>query len=344
MPTAGDTEEQIRKTFEGAWKDYVAHERTLDALAAIAFVLKNIKEIQRETIEYDFRPRLAPPDPNQDPYTPDGLIRQRPSYSFLLELKAPWNKSDLTQIVKYAASPGYLKRDKNVERLAENHCILLGYQNIPGDADLDILFDRWREEKFSFPLVVFRYAIEQASVGDRIAFARIPYARNGLCPGSCLGKAFNQARGVQVSVASTKFERSRFHKANDQALPSYAAVLWWQTYTIHYLSEEQRVEMAATGRLSTPLVIPADRLDRVPNLADVDVPLSPRDIKRALEFLFQAGLVAYRTRKNSFEVKLKDDRHIRSPLGGALGEMAGRQDIATKILKRWAVNRVRHPD
>jgi hypothetical protein len=43
--------------------------------------------------------------------------------------------------------------------------------------------------------------------------------------------------------------------------------------------------MAATGRLSTPLVIPSDQLNEVPTVAEVDVPLTPRDVRRARERL-----------------------------------------------------------
>jgi hypothetical protein len=237
MSTTEDTEGRIQNLFDEAWKEYAAHERTLDALAALSFILKNVREIHEETLTFDFRPRIAPHSSDAEPFTPDGLIWQKPSYSFLLELKASWNRTDIAQIIKYAKSPGSSKGNTSLP-FADNHCVLLGYQNTPGDADLDKLFEEWQKERFPFPLVVFHYGLEVAAGGDRILFSRIAYAHNGVCPASSLGKAINAARGVSVRVESAKFERSRFHKANDQALPSYAAVLWWTAYAKQYLTEE----------------------------------------------------------------------------------------------------------
>jgi hypothetical protein len=342
MSTTEGTEGRIQKVFDEAWKEYAAHERTLDALAALSFILANVREIHDETLAHDFRPRITPHSSDAEPYTPDGLIWQKPPYSFLLELKASWNLTDVAQIIKYAKSPGYQKGNTS-QPFADNHCVLLGYQNTPGDADLDKLFDEWQKESFPFPLVVFHYGLEVAAGGHRILFSRIAYARNGVCPASSLGKAMNAARGVTVSVERAKFERSRFHKANDQALPSYAAVLWWTTYANHYLTEEQKIEMAASGRLSTPLIIPPDRLNEVPDIGGVDVPLTSKDIRRALEFLSQTGLVILKKRKKQFEVKLKDDRHIRFPLGTLAAGFTNHQDTATKIIARWAAHKVKHP-
>ena len=124
-------------------------------------------------------------------------------------------------------------------------------------------------------------------------------------------------------------------------IASYAAVLWWTKYAMYYLSEEQKSEMAARGRLSTPLVVNADRLDDVPQLPDVEVPMGPKDIRRALDFLQQAKLVTLRKKETSFEVMLKEDRYIRLPQDSPVS--GGGLDISAKILARWATHKVKDP-
>jgi len=334
--------ERIRQEFESARKEYVAFDRTLDAIASLSFILRDVKEIRDETVLANFRPKLEPTGLDVEPYTPDGLIIQKPSSDFLLELKTSWNEGDVPQIIKYAKSTRYLDSDKP-RAFGKRRCNLLGYQNTPGENNLKKLFDAWDSGRFNFPLVIFRYSLEQAVDGDRMQFLSVPYKRNGTCPETHLGRILNSVRGVSVSVSNYKSYRSKFHRANDQVISSYAAVLWWTTYAIHYLSEEQRIEMAERGRLSKPFVIPVERLDQVPTPPDVDVPLNPSDVRRALEFLAQAGLVAFKKRDRVFEVELKEDRYIRLPravptLGGPADS-----DVSTKILARWATRKVTKP-
>jgi hypothetical protein len=343
MARTSSTDEEIRELFEKKRKEYDAYDRTLDALAAFSFILKHVEEIANETITHDFRPRIAPHGSDSDPYTPDGVVWQRPVNSLLLELKTSWHKDDVAQIVKYGKSPGCLLPDGTLKRFSEEHGILLGYQNVPGESNLKTLFDEWERAGIPFPLVVFRYSMEVAPEGNRIFFSRVPYARNGMCPATSFGKAMNSPRGYPVSAASFQFVRSSFHRANDQVIDSYAAVLWWTVYAKHYLTEEQKAEMAASGRLSSPLVIQLDRLDQVPTPADVEVPLSVKDVKRALEFLRQAGLVALKKRARAYEVKLKEDRYVRLPFSGAAVGISSPHDISARIITRWAVNRKKHP-
>ena len=103
------TEDRIREEFLGAWKQYAAFDRTLDALAALNYALSNVREIAQESQLIDFRPRLEPVDLDAGFYTPDGLIAQRHS-DFVLELKTSWNEKDIKQTIKYAKSPAYLLR------------------------------------------------------------------------------------------------------------------------------------------------------------------------------------------------------------------------------------------
>jgi hypothetical protein len=343
MAATESTEERIRKLFQEKYKEYAAHSRTLDALAALSFILKQVKEIADETTAYDFRPTIAPHAPDIKPYTPDGLVWQKPAYSFLVELKSSWNKDNVGQVIKYGKSEGYLRPDRSLKKFAREHCILLGYQNPPGEPNLDRLFGEWEREKLAFPLVVFRYALEVAPEGHRIFFSRIPYQRNGQCPLSSLGRAMNSVRGYPVRAENFKSVRDRFHKANDQVIDSYAAVIWWTKYAIHYLTEDQRAEMAAGGRLSSPLILPGGRLEQVPAPADVEVPLTADDVRRALEFLRQAGLVAYRKVAGAYEVKLKVDRYIRFPHGAAPAGILAQEQFTAKVLTRWAANKIKHP-
>jgi hypothetical protein len=343
MCPAESTEERVRKQFQEKWKEYNAHDRTLDALAAFRFILEYIDEIRDETIKFDFRPRIAPQTPDLKPYTPDGVIWQRPCCSFLLELKTSWNKDDVDQVMKYAKGQGYLQADGSLKAFAEKHCLLLGYQDPPGEPNLDKLFTEWERGGLTFPLVVFRYSLEFAPEGDRVFFSRIPFERNGLCPPSALGKAMNSARGCSVKADNFRFVKSKFHKANDQVVDSYGAVMWWTKYAIHYLTEDQRAEMAANGRLSSPLVIPVAQLDQVPSPGEVEVPLTAKDVKRALEFLRQAGLVVLKKLAGCYQVKLKGDRYVRFPHGTTLVEVSGQQEIAAKIITRWATNKIKHP-
>lgn len=343
MAETESAEDRIHKLFQEKHKEYAAQDRTLDALAALAFVLKYVKEISEETVAYDFKPMVSLHGSDVDPYTPDGVIWQRPSFSFLLELKSSWNNADVDQITKYGKSEGCLLADRSVKKFERAHCVLLGYQNLPGEANLDKLFGEWEREKIPFPLVVFRYSLEVAPEGTRMFFTRVADDRNGRCPPSSFGRAMNSVRGYPVKADNFKFVRDRFHKANDQIVDSYAAVIWWTVYAKHYLSEDQRAEMAANGRVSSSLIIPAHGLDQVPALPDIEVPLTAKDVKRALEFLRQAGLVAFKKRAGNYEVKLKDDRYVRFPHGTAPAGISGQQEIAAKIITRWATNKIKHP-
>lgn len=343
MAERESAEGRIHKLFEEKRKEYAAQDRTLDALAALHFVLNNVKEISEETISYDFRPMIAPYGPDADPYTPDGVIWQRPSYSFLLELKTSWNDADVGQIIKYGKSEGCLLADRTVKRFGSGHCVLLGYQNTPGETNLEKFFGGWERNKIPFPLVVFRYSLEAAPEGDRVFFTRVAYDHNGRCPPTAFGKAVNSVRGFPVRADNFKSVRDRFHKANDQIVDTYAAVMWWTLYARHYLSEDQRAEMAANGRVSSPLVIPANRLDEVPVPSDVEAPLTASDVRRALEFLRQARLVDLKRRAGAYEVKLRVDRFVRFPHGTTATGMSGHQEIAAKILSRWATNKIKHP-
>jgi hypothetical protein len=173
-------------------------------------------------------------------------------------------------------------------------------------------------------------------------FVRVPYTRNCLCPkASKFGEAINSPRGFPVKAANYKQHRPRFHKANDQVIASYAAVLWWTRYAEHYLSEEQKSEMAERGRLTSPLTILWNKIDEVPKMPGTDVQLGPSDVRHALEFLQEAKLVKLKKKAKEFEIILKEDRFIRLPQGIPVSH-AG-LDISVKILGRWASNRVKKP-
>jgi hypothetical protein len=341
MASLSKDEGQIREQFSTALKEYGAFDRTLSALASLSFILSEVKEIADETEIVDFRPKILPVDVDSDLYTPDGVISSK-RCDFILELKASWNAKDVAQVVKYGRSPGFLLDDGKQQPFRAGRCVLLGYQNPPGQTNLDSLFGAWEIHKISFPLVVFRYSLESAPEGDRMYFARVAYAKNGLCPESKLGGALNNTRGFPVSAERYKLHRSRFHKTNDQVIPSYAAIIWWTKYARHYLTEEQRSEMADRGRLSSPLVLKWEEISTIPALADVEVPLGPKDVQHALEFLAQAKLVSFKRRVGAYKIELKEDRHIRVPRDGPITR-SDAQDISTKILARWARNKVKAP-
>ncbi len=343
MAETESAEDRIHKLFQEKYKEYAAQDRTLDALAALHFVLHNVEEISDETVESDFKPKVAPQVPNGDPYTPDGVIWQKPSYSFLLELKTSWNSTDVVQITKYGKSEGCLRADRTLRKFERDHCVLLGYQDPPGEENLDRLFGEWKREGVTFPLVVFRYSLEAAPEGDRMFFTRVAYERNGRCPLSGFGRAMNSVRGFPVKADNFRSVRGRFHKANDQIVDSYAAVMWWTIYAKYYLSDDQRAEMAASGRVSGPLVITANSLDEVPVPSDIEAPLTAKDVRRALEFLRQARLVSFKKHAGTYEVKLRVDRYVRFPHGPAPADMSGHQDIAARIISRWATNKIKHP-
>lgn len=162
----------------------------------------------------------------------------------------------------------------------------------------------------------------------------------GHVPFSHFGKAINSARGFPVSADSFSLVGSKFHKSNDQVIDSYAAVIWWTTYARHYLSEEQQAEMAEGGRLQTPLRIPLNQIDKVPVLPDVEVPLKPSDVRKALEFLRQAGLAKFKVRERVYEVKLR--QNVRLPAGAA-ATGTFQEDIAVKIIYRWATYSIKKP-
>jgi hypothetical protein len=126
-------------------------------------------------------------------------------------------------------------------------------------------------------------------------------------------------------------------------IASYAAVIWWTKYARHYLSEEQRSEMADRGRLSSPLILKPEQINAIPALSEVEVPLGPKDVQRALEFLAQAKLVSFQQRAGAFEVELKEDRYIRAPSDGPVPRSTSPVDISTKILARWATHKVKKP-
>jgi hypothetical protein len=340
MALSQSVKDRIQARFDEKYKEYAAHDRTLSALAAFRFVLEFIPEIKEETVFWSFRPRVCSRGSESNPHTPDGLIVRRPAQGILLELKTSWNNDDIHQVTNYGNAEGYLQADGTLTRFSRNECILLGYQNVPGDSHLQSLFDEWEKQKPSASLVVFRYSLESAPAGDRMFFSRVPYSRNGTCPRSHLGSAINSARGFPVSAASFSRVKTKFHKTNDQAIDSYAAVLWWTGYARHYLSEEQQAEMAMGGRLQTPLQIPLNQIDSVPVLPDVEVPLTPSDVRKGLEFLRQAGLVNFKVRERVYEVKLR--QNVRLPSGAAaIG--ATQEDIAVKIINRWATYSITKP-
>jgi hypothetical protein len=333
-------EDRIRDEFDRIWKEYSAFDRTLDALSALTFALNNIREIKQETELINFTPRLEAVDLDGARYTPDGLVIQK-HCDFVLELKTSWNDADIKQILKYARSAGYFLKDDSKRQFKSDKCVLLGYQNPPGDERLDKLFQAWEESKISCPLVVFRYSLEQGPE-ERMYFARIAHDRNGRCPtNSKLGQAINSSRGFPVKTDNYKFYRPKFHKTNDQVIASYAAVLWWTKYARHYLSEEQKSEMAERGRLTSPFTILWNKIDEVPAMPGTDVPLGPSDVRRALEFLQEAKLVKLKKKARAFEIVLKEDRFIRLPQGIPVPR-AG-PDMSVKILGRWASNRVKKP-
>ena len=343
MALSQSAKDRIQEKFDEKYKEYAAHDRTLSALAAFRFVLEFIPEISQETVLWTFRPRVCSRGSEWNPYTPDGLIIQRPSHGFLLELKTSWDEKDVIQVTNYAKTEGYLAAEgarTQFSTFPEDKCILLGYQNVPGDSNLELLFDEWEKHKLPASLVVLRYSLDTAPAGDRMFFSRVPYARNGVCPCSHLGSAINSARGFPVSAASFSRVKSKFHKANDQSIDSYSAVLWWAAYAWHYLSEEQQAEMATSGRLQTPLRIPLNRIDEGPVPPDVEVPLTPSDVRKGLEFLRQAGLVQLRVRERVYEVKLRQS--VRLP-SGAAAVGASQVDIAVKIISRWATYSVKKP-
>jgi len=344
MPSSLSNDGRIRTEYLRAQREYTAYDRTLNALAAFSFVLQRVTEIAEETTIIDFRPKLVPVDLDCDSYTPDGHFVQRGAVDFVLELKASWNEQDIAQVIKYAKSQQYYLPNQGTKGFDRKRCLLLGYQNLPGEPNMDKLFDAWKSHSLVFPLVVFRYSLEQAPDGDRMFFMRSAYPQNGSCPQSALGRAINSVRGFPVSVNSYKSHRPKFHKASDGVIPSYAAVLWWSHYARYYLSEEQKIEMAEKGRLRSPLVIPLHRVPEVPIPAGVEVPLGSKDVRHALEFLTKAKLVSQKKRARAFEIELKEDRYIRVPQNSPVSSSASDADIATKILVRWATQKVKSDD
>ena len=343
MPSVQNTDEQIREFFSEKHKEYEAFDRTLNALASLKYVCSFVTDIADETLICNFRPRLKPATATSEPFTPDAIIRQNRGVSFLIELKTSWNKQDVEQIAKYAKSPGTLRNDGSVEPFDKHHCIILGYQNTPGEPELNSLFARLAKDGIGFHLVVIRYSLEIGPEGNRMYFVRVPSAKNGTCPKSSLGKAFNSVRGFPVSAESFKFVRGGFHKANDRIIPSYAGVLWWTVYAKYYLNDEQKAQMAERGRLESPLIVPVDSLDNVPIPETIEVPFTAKDVRNALEFLRQAKLVLLKKRKKYYEIRLRSDKRIRAPQVSSLLGGVAEQDIANRILALWATYKVRDP-
>jgi len=139
MRSLSKIESQIREQFSEVLKEYGAFDRTLAALSSLSFILSEVKEIAQETEFADFRPRIVPADINSDLYTPDGVIISK-KCDFVLELKTSWDGKDVAQVVKYAKSPGVVLRDGNKRSFHTSRCVLLGYQNPPGQPNLDSLF------------------------------------------------------------------------------------------------------------------------------------------------------------------------------------------------------------
>lgn len=343
MAESAGLADRIKEEYIAILREYMAFDRTLDALAAFRFLTTDVIEIERETDLVDFQPRLEPAEPDTQPYTPDALIINRRQYDFVLELKASWNEKDARQVTKYGKSVAYSVRDETKRAFKPNRCLLLGYQNPPGESRLDEIFHAWQSEGLGDPLVVFRYSLEPGTEGDRIYISRVPYKGNGECPTSSLGRSINSPRGLPIPTDNYKMYRAKFHKANDQVIASYAAVIWWSKYAIHYLSEDQRSEMAERGRLTSPLLIKLDRVDDVRTPPDVEIPLGPKDVRRALEFLAQAGLVTLKKKGGVFEVQLKEDRLIRLPRNSPVSRDDAQLDISKKIIVRWATTKVKKP-
>jgi hypothetical protein len=343
MASKEDVDEKIRDLYNTTRKEYEAFDRTLSALASIKFLCTAVTQIANETISIDFRAKLQPASTAAAPYTPDAVITQTNEHTRLIELKTSWSKSDIEQIEKYAKSEGRLTDKGGVEHFGKHHCILLGYQNTPGDKDLDNLFSRYRKTETPIPLVVFRYSLEIGPEGNRLFFVRVPDPRNGLCPQNSLGKAFNSTRGFSVSAENFRFVRAGFHKANDRVIESYAGIFWWTIYANGYLTDEQRAQMAERGRLETPLILPRESLDKnIPVPPNVEVPFTAKDIKLGLEFLRQARLVTLKRKKGHYEVVLKTDKRIRLPkTAPSLGGME--QDVATKIITLYATYKILKP-
>ncbi len=331
------SQDRIRELAIQQFREYAAYDRTLDALAAIRVVL-NTPEIQGELLSYDFHPRIQRAGDTPTPHlTPDGLILLKGQRDFLLELKTSWNDSDISQACKYALSPAWIKPDGTPIPFGTHTCILLGYQKQVGQGNLDKLFHDFKAQTNS-ALVVFHYALETGTE-HQMYFSRLGHIENGRCPESEFGKLFNFA-GFPVRASYFKYLRSKFDKANDEVIDSYAAVIWWSKYAVHYLTETQKTEMAEKGSLSEPLNIEPDRISTVPIPEGTEIGLANEDVRRALEFLRQARLVT-RTRKGGYEIPLKTN--IRLPLDAP--ELTGKHldEIANKVIMRWATYKVLKP-
>lgn len=252
-------------------------------------------------------------------------------------MKTSWNEGDISQAVKYARSPAWIRADGTAVFFDAPPCILLGYQKQVGQSNLDKLFREFKSET-SAALVVFHYALE-AGTEHQMYFSRLAHPENGLCPESRFGKLFNYT-GFPVRASDFKFLRSKFDKANDEVIDSYAAVIWWSKYAVHYLSDTQKTEMAVKGSLSEPLSIPSNKISDIPKLEGTEIKLDSDDVRRALEFLRQARLVT-KTRKGGYEIPLKTK--IRLPLDAP--EVTGKHlgEITEKLIMRWATYKILKP-
>jgi len=333
-----DAQDRIREIAIRKFQEYSAYDKTLDALAALRVVL-NTPEIQAELLSYDFQPRMQKAGEMSSAHlTPDGLILLKAQHSFLLELKTSWNDTDTAQACKYATSSGWIKPDGTLVPFRSKPCVLLGYQKQVGQGHLDTLFNEFKTQA-SGALVVFHYALETGNE-HLMYFSRLGHPENGQCPESEFGKLFNFA-GFPVRASLFKFERSKFDKANDEMIDSYAAVIWWSKYAVHYLTDAQKTEMAEKGSLSEVLNIPADKISNVPKPEGTEFGLDGDDVRRALEFLRQAKLVN-KTRKGGYEIPLKTN--IRLPLDAP--EVTGQQtfnEITYKLIMRWATYKILKP-
>ncbi len=333
-----DTQDRIRELAIEKFQEYAAYDKTLDALAALRVVL-NTAEIKAELVSYDFHPRIQKPaDTSPAHLTPDGLILLKAQRNFLLELKTSWNEADIVQVCKYAQSLGWLNPEGTVVPFGTKPCILLGYQKLVRQENLDRLFREFKIQTGA-TLVVFRYALETGTENP-MSFSRLAHAENGQCPPSDFGKLFNYA-GFAVRASEFKFQRSKFDKANDEVIDSYAAVIWWNKYAVHYLTEAQKTEMAEKGSLSEALEIPLDKISPVPKPEGTEIGLDPDDVRRALEFLRQARLVN-KTRESGYQIPLKTN--IRLPLDAP--EVTGQHalnEITHKLIMRWATYKILRP-
>ncbi len=347
MPPTGQQFNRIREIIAAEMRGYRTFDFMLDALASLKVLLSpqphgkiEIEETAKECEAFYGKPRLRHPDEsNRSLLKPDCLTMMSGGIPIPIELKFSWDDRNLTQVANYARATVLLNKDGNDISIRQDRYVAVGYarpirrqqviaiERAIRDANPNALPIVFAYEHVSRPRSVMQFrTLNQVNNPHGLAFVKL--FEEGYFP---------------ISVDSYKFERSGLHTTNDEVPACYAAILWLQSYAHELLSEEQKMELQQKGRLSTPLVFTDADLEGMPVPQEIETPLEPHHIRKALKYLRQAQLVEYRVRKQEYRVKLKPVATIRLPATLSETDLEQYDDLTAKTISRYAYYKVMKP-